>query len=108
MKIALDIDRAASCVERILAIDNIFRSDVDQLNFLEAQKVERHLNILQHVEAHLAFLSRLKVNKTIRSSFESIKMMKLTKCSPESTSSSDSKLCPSRKSSNKSSTRREA
>jgi hypothetical protein len=32
----------------------------------------------------------------------------LTKCSPESTSNSDSKLCPSRKSSNRSSTRRDA
>jgi hypothetical protein len=49
------------CMELILAIDNILGSNVDQLDFLEAQKVKRHLNILQHVEAHLAFLPRLKM-----------------------------------------------
>lgn len=44
----------------ILPIYDVFCPDVDQFNLFEAQKVKRHLNVLQHVESHFAFLSGLK------------------------------------------------
>ena len=95
-------------MELILSIYDVLRSDVDQLNLLESKKIERHLNILKHVKSHLSLLSRLKMEKKNQWNDLSQVTRNLTKCSPESTSSSDSKLCPSRKSSNRSSTRRDA
>lgn len=49
-----------ACLERERTVDDVLRSDVDQLNLLESQKVEGHLNVLEHVESHLAFLAWLK------------------------------------------------
>jgi len=43
-----------------ITVHDVLRSDVDQLDLLVAQKVEGHLHILQHVETHPTFLSRLK------------------------------------------------
>lgn len=39
-----------------VAIDDIFGSDVDQFDLLVAQKVQRHLSVLQHVEPHFTLL----------------------------------------------------
>lgn len=43
-----------------IAIDDIFRADVDQLDLLVPQKVQRHLSVLQHVETHFTLLSWLR------------------------------------------------
>lgn len=43
-----------------VAVDDVLRPDVDQFDFLVAQKVERHLGVLQHVEAHFSLLPWLE------------------------------------------------
>lgn len=48
------------CMDLILPIYDVFRPDVNQLDFLESKEIESHLNVLQHVKSHLAFLARLK------------------------------------------------
>lgn len=62
------------------------------------------------VTCEIAFVPSLEA-KNIRKfplkSISEILQFLLTKCSPESTSSNDNKLCPSRKSSKRSSTRLE-
>lgn len=52
-------------MDLILPIYDVFRPDVDQLDFLESKEIERHLNVLQHVESHFAFLAGLKRNETL-------------------------------------------
>lgn len=55
-----------------VAIDDIFGSDVDQFDLLVAQKVQRHLSVLQHVEPHFTLLpwledkDRLLVERSLR------------------------------------------
>lgn len=49
-----------------VAIHNIFRSDIDQFDLLVAQKVQRHLSILQHVETHFTLLSWLQGESELR------------------------------------------
>lgn len=96
-------------LDQILPIYNVFRPDVDQFYLFESKEIKRHLNVLQHVKTHFSFFPRLKNNKSsLGKASHWMSHQNLTKCSPESTSSSDSKLWPSRKSSNRSSTRRDA
>lgn len=45
-----------------VAVHDVLRPDVNQLNLLVSQKVESHLHVLQHVETHSTPLPRLKVN----------------------------------------------
>lgn len=49
-----------ACLERERTVDDVLRSDVDQLYLFKTQKVESHLNVLKHVESHLAFFAWLK------------------------------------------------
>jgi hypothetical protein len=46
--------------ESKLAVNNILRSDVHKLNLLKPQKVQCHLNVLQHVKSHFSLFARLK------------------------------------------------
>lgn len=49
-----------------VAVDDILCPDVDELDLLVPEKVECHLDVLQHVESHPASLARLetKINET--------------------------------------------
>lgn len=48
----------SECKFRI-SVDNVLRPDVDQLDFLVPEEVQRHLHVLQHVETHAASFTRL-------------------------------------------------
>jgi hypothetical protein len=43
-----------------VAVHDVLRPDVDQLNLLVPEEVERHLHVLQHVEPHATSFARLK------------------------------------------------
>lgn len=43
-----------------VAVDDVLSPDVDQLDLLVAEEVERHLHVLQHVEPHAASFARLE------------------------------------------------
>lgn len=43
-----------------VTVHDVLRADVDQFDFLVAQKIEGHLHVLQHVKTHPTSLPRLK------------------------------------------------
>lgn len=43
-----------------VTVDDVLRPDVDQFDFFVAQEIERHLCVLQHVEAHFSLLPWLE------------------------------------------------
>lgn len=53
-----------------ITIHNILGAYVDQFDILKAQKVQRHLCVLQHVETHFALLSWLLSKTSIEISWE--------------------------------------
>lgn len=57
-------------------VDDVFSSDVDQLDLLVPEEVEGHLDILQHVEAHTASFARLYVTNKIQLVFIYIYILK--------------------------------
>lgn len=45
----------------VVSVDDFLSPDVHQLDLLVPQEVQGHLNVLDHVEAHATFFTRLKL-----------------------------------------------